>query len=271
MAAELITAGTVLVGAGTWFSGKIFDPTADAMGSNLKVYLQARMPTIFGVAEVKAQALNIDLQPIKPGLLARMVVDASFSDEDSEVTDWWANLFLSASHSSSNKHAVFSDMMAVIGPTEAGALRDFVESFDFAREPRWFNQTQEMRSSIELVRDRAVEAWVGATPITDDRLQQVYSNMTSGQLPWPMRPISWSLPAVHAGGGFGAINQLNPWYSKNRDSVEILERSRVLKFSRVIIPLMDFTAWVDTVELTGLGLEFYAACRGYDTLSKAGE
>ena len=264
MPGDLITTGAALVGTGAWFADKIFGPGADAIGGQLKAYLQARLPAIFGLAEAKARELDVELQPIQPGLLARMIMDASFSNDSSEITEWWANLFVSASHAGTNKHAVFSDMMAVLGPKEAECLTAFMTSFDFARTEPWFkNSMATMRGSIDLMRDQAISGWVGETPIAHDRLQSVYLNLTGGQLPWPMRPISWSLPMKDQNDNYMPLRQTNPWYAENREAVEILERTRILKFSKVTLPVMGATAWVDTVEITSLGAEFYASCQGH--------
>ena len=76
-----------------WFANKIFGPSVDAMGKNLAAHLQSRMPAIFGRAEQIAKEARIEPRPIKPGLLSRMIVDASFSEDTEEITEWWANLF----------------------------------------------------------------------------------------------------------------------------------------------------------------------------------
>jgi hypothetical protein len=266
MPESIITTGAALVGAGTWFGEKIFGSSAEAMGGQLTAYLQSRIPAIFGAAETKVGGQNLALRPIRPGLLARMVMDASFSEDSDEITDWWASLFISASLYETNKHAVFSDMMATIGPSEAKCLSEFVEQFDFGRTSTWFLESvPNMRGSVDLVRDQAIAHWVGETPIAANRIQQVYSNLTTGQLPWPLRPIRWVLPALSGDGKSTRLAQTNPWYAEARDAVEILERSRVLKFSKSDVPVMGPSSWVETVELTGLGVDFFMACKGFTT------
>jgi hypothetical protein len=266
MPGELVQAATVLAGSGVggWFADKIFGSSVGAMGDQLKVYLQSRLPAIFGVAEAKAQEHGISPTPIQPGLLARMIVDASFSADQSDITNWWANLFIDASIAGSNRHAVFSDMMAMIGPSEARCLSEFVGTFDFARNAAWFARDMpNILDHVDLIRDEAIAHWVGETPIHQDRIHEVYVNLTRGQIPWPLRPVRWSLPAMNDGGQPSRLNQTNPWYRENRESIEILERTRVMKFSKVDIPVMESSSWVDTAELTGLGADFFAACNGY--------
>ncbi len=131
MSDSVITTGTALVGTGAWFANQIFGPSAGAVGENLKVHLQNRLPTIFGRSAQLAEEKAITLGPIKPGLLTRMVVDASFSDDSEEITEWWANLFIEAGSEAfeANRQAVFSDIMAMLGPREVSVLTEFVGYF----------------------------------------------------------------------------------------------------------------------------------------------
>lgn len=267
MNGELVTAAAVLAtsGAGTWFADKLFGPSAGAIGENLKLYLQSRIPVIFGIAGEKARARGVELAPIKPGLLAKMVVNASFSDENPEITEWWANLFVSAGHHSTNKHAVFAEMMAMIGPTEASCLREFIETFDYARSGDWFRKVPHERFPVELMRDHVIAGWIGETPVLEERQHEVLNNFLTGQLIWPLRPISWSLPSQNRDGAYQNIGHINPWFASNQEAIEILVTTDILKFERANVPVMGPSCWVNTVELTLLGAMFFAACRGYDT------
>lgn len=266
MPGEIVQAATILAGSGAagWFADKIFSPSVESVGNELKLYLQTRVPTIFGVAGEKLEKKGLDPQPIAPGLLARMVADASFSEQDSDITEWWANLFVDASMHSSNRHAVYSDMMAMLGPLEARCLGGFVEQFSFSADINWFLATMpNLIGAIDLARDEAVAYWVGETPIRTHRMHQVFLNLTRGELPWPLRPIRWSLPTLDENGRSLRMNQTNDWFKENREAIEILERARVFKFSKVDIPVMGPSSWVETVELTGLGAEFFVACKGF--------
>lgn len=267
MAGELVEAASILAGSGVggWFGNQVFGPSVGAVGDQLKVYLQSRVPTIFGVAEQKLAGRDADLNPIPPGLLARMVADASFSDADPEITEWWANLFIDASISNSNRHVVFSDIMAMLGPAEVKCLESFMTQFDYVKDEKRFLRTMSnMIGTMDMVRDEAVGHWVGITPIPADRLHVVRSNLMSGQTSWPYRPIRWSLPMLHDDQKPGKLNQINPWFGDNQEAIEILERARVLKYSRVDIPVIGPSSWVDGIEMTGIGASFYAACKGHD-------
>lgn len=265
MSDDLLSPAIALIGTGTWFANKIFGPSADAMGENLRVYLQSRMPSIFGRAEEKARALQVDLKPIPPGLAARMIMDASFSADHAEITDWWANLFVSAAHVGSNTHAVFSDMMAMIGPREAECLAAFFDFFEPCRSPDWFNGAgRNLRGAADLIRDEAISHWIGEMPVTPESQGNVYINLTSGKAGWPMRPKNWVLPYRNSVGEASRLAQTSPWFEQMRESIEILERTRVLRFARADVPVLGPSAWVETVEVTGIGADFYAACKGFE-------
>ena len=130
MVEPLITTGAALVGTSTWFANKILGPSAERLGDNLVVYLEYRLPKIFGRADAIASERNIEPQPVKPGLLTRMIIDASMSDDVEEITEWWANLFVDASRGGSNQHAIFSDVMAQLGPKEVLVLEKFLSPYD---------------------------------------------------------------------------------------------------------------------------------------------
>lgn len=265
----IISDGAALVGAGAWFADKVLGPSAEGIGEQLKAYFSRRIDSIFTAAGSIAQERSVEVLPIPPGLLSRMIMDASFSEEDEDITRWWANLLIDASASASNRHAVFSDMMATIGPGEAKCLKDFMESFSFMRsDPAMI--ISELAAATESMRFEAIQHWLGELPVPQEKLHQVRANLLTGEVPWPIRPISWSFPLLIAQGTTIRANQVNPWYAENVTNVAILERARVLEFGQSAIETGGHqkAAWVKTVAATSLGIEFYAACTGSAFLSK---
>lgn len=218
------------------------------------------MPKIFGLAEERAKAIGARPAPVAPGLLTRMIIDASVSEDHEDLNDWWANIFLDASLSGSNRHAVFSDMMAFIGPKEAEVLRGFIDGFSFSRDRSWLDQDSPIRSSIGLTVGQGVANFIGETPVTPERWSAVRNNLLRGELGWPVRATSWRLPGKNEADESVWLNQNNPWFAAYLTEIEILERTRVFKVSRVDIPVMGPATWVDVVELTALGADFYRAC-----------
>lgn len=248
-----------LAGGATWFAGQVLGPSAAAIGENLKVYFQTRLPSIFGVAAEKAKAANIELRPIKPGLLARMVVDASFSEDTEEITEWWANLFVSASLHGDNIHAVFSDMMAMIGPKEALCLKDLVSVYGDIFVVRYNFETDYI-GNVDLGREVWLLDALGQSPFDRSRVEEMETKMEQGKLDWPIRLSAWKLPIYQIQGNVAWEMSANPWFESRRLQLEILSRSGIVKFARVDVPVMGQPSWIDTVELTQLGAEFYVAC-----------
>jgi hypothetical protein len=262
MPEPIITTGVALVGAGTWFAGKVFGPSAGEIGTQLKMYLSGRVRSIFRRAEETAEKMHLEISPVAPGLLARMIADASFSADADDITEWWANLFLNASsHSSTNKHAVFSDMMAVVGPEEAACLKTFIESFGSLRSVTSFRQLDNLASVTESMQEETIRHWVGDIPVPENNLRQIYLNLTNGEMSWPTRPIAWSFPLDH-GDKVTKANQVNPWYRDNLSAVGVLERTRILEFSKVTLGGQGTNAWVKLISVTPLGVDFFEACTG---------
>lgn len=259
---QIISTGAMLVASGSWFAEKIFGPSINALGENLRAHLQSRIPIIFGRAESIAKTANLELAPIRPGLLTRMIVDASFSDDLPEITEWWANLFVEAAtkETEANMHAVFSDIMAMIGPQEVKVLSDFVSFYRL----QVAYLTPDMRKNVEtvgsVVQETLLFSVVDKFPLNANSAQEVDEHFTNPKIPLPVRTFGWKVPSSAGEALSWRVHTLD-WYKTNPVSIEILERSRVLKFIRLEIPILaDQAAWVDLVGITALGREFYEAC-----------
>lgn len=262
MSEVIISTGAALVASGSWFAGKIFGPSVEALGDNLKAHLQTRMPMIFERSEQIAKAEGLEILPLKPGLLTRMIVDASFSEDTPEITEWWSNLFVEAStrQTEANLYAVFSDIMAMIGPEEAGVLNDFIA---FYRQQVIHLSTQERVEALlagSAIQEALLFTVVDKFPLTDTSHVEVVDHFTHPKIPLPVRTSGWKVP-LSSGSGLTWHSTSLAWYENNVVSLEILERSRVFKFVRLEIPILaDQLAWVDLVCLTSLGREFFEAC-----------
>jgi hypothetical protein len=245
-------------GGALWFADKVLGPSAEALGENLKAYLAERWRSIALRAGEIAAASDVHPQPIRPGLLTRMIMDASFSDEDSTITEWWANLFVDASQKSSNKHAVFADMMALFGPAEASCLDEFVDAFSFADE--WFFSKLIANDIIEVTFEEAVNH-AARKEALEDKSPSPLGGFPLDGATWPMIATEWLMPSKDETARLMAGH--NEWYFRNSIAVGILERSAVLKPVRVVQSVFGGTIWVKGLVLSALGFEFYGACRGY--------
>lgn len=264
MADSLISPDGVLMGAGAWFAGKVFGPSAEALGQNLRAHLQARVPLIFGRAEEIAKAKDIELLPIRSGLLTRMIADASFSDDDGEITEWWANLFVSAASgkAEANIFAVFSDIMAVVGPNEAGVLKGLVSYYRAQIAGMSVAHRSGLRSASTQIQERVVSAIIDRFPLAEGDSDEVHRQLANPGIPLPVRTAFWVLPGRKEERAVLSMTT-ETWYSQSQIEIQILERARVLQFNRVPIQLVsNYSYYVELVGFTELGIAFYEACSG---------
>lgn len=268
-----VTTGSLLAGgASAWFAGKVFGPSVDALGESLKVYLQSQMPRIFERAGQIAQSKDLELSEISPGLLTRMVVDASSAGDSEGLREWWANLFVDASLAEVNTHATLSDMMSMVGPTEAAVLKDFYSKIASIRP-----DTSAPWKCSRFIVDHYVNEFMSIDigyrfPIDLSELDEVNRNIEQfRRQPLPALPVAWSVPtkAKIKVGDSGDIDVVWPknhkmaWFVDNQISFEILERARIIRISRHRLSRGEGrTGWVEFIEFTQLGMRFYETCEG---------
>jgi hypothetical protein len=256
-----ILSQTGAIGAGIWFADKVLSPSSGAIGEQLKAYLQGRCPIIFGRSGELAKERNVEPGPIKPGLLARLIMDASFSDDSDEITEWWANLILDASLSGSNQHAVFSDIMALMGPAEARCLQMFIESFPSCADNE-FGRGEIWMDTLESKFEGTVEAWLGQKDLAD-RHSAIIINFLSGDPSWPMRPTEWRTPFKNNPDEEGSlVYGHDPRYTQNLIHFDILKRLGILTQLDTSFSVWGGSIWVKGIGLTPLGYEFYRSCTG---------
>jgi hypothetical protein len=259
-AVEAAGPGAAGAAALAWFGGKVFGPSAEALGENLRAFLAHRVSKVFAKAGEMGQDLGIEPQPIRPGLLTRMIMDASFSEDTAEITDWWANLFLDASVTGSNEHAVFSDIMALLGPAEAQCLTDFIRSFQHGASPS-FGKSPPWIVTLGSKFEGAVEIWMRDDG-TPGRNARILNNFMHGDPSWPMRPTEWRIFVDIPGGESSLMYGHNPWFTNNLLPLDILTRAGLLATLSSSYSVFGGSPWVRGIGLTTLGYNFYAACIG---------
>jgi len=271
MAEPLISTGAALVGAGAWFANRVFGPSAGALGDSLKVYLQSQLPKIFDRAGDIAKSENLELSEISPGLLTRMIIDASSSDDSDEIREWWANLFVAAAVEPDNIHATLSDMMALVGPAEAAALKGFYERVEAAR-PDENGPWKVSRFSVEHYVNEFMQIDIGYQfPIDSSDFERVSLSIESFRKNMPALPIAWSIPVQVK----VQINNTGPidfvmskggkvhWFDEDQLAYDVLERARIIHISRHPLSRSEGRpGWVEFVEFSQLGMAFYEACVG---------
>ena len=86
---------SLLIGAGAgWFANKVFGPSADALGQELKAYSSSRLGKIFKRAAERSKPEQVEALP--PGFVVTFFQKASFSEDDESLTEMWANLLAQA-------------------------------------------------------------------------------------------------------------------------------------------------------------------------------
>ena len=267
------TTGTVIAGGiGAWFAGKVFGPSVDALGESLKVYLQSQLPAIFERAGQIADQNGLSLSQISPGLLTRMIIDASASGDSKEVREWWASLFVDASHAEENTHASLSDMMAMVGPSEAAALKSIYSRIEKCR-PADPGHWEFSRFLVDHYVNEFMSIDIGYRfPVEPEDLDEVNKNIENFQrLPLPASPAAWSVPTkgkMRVGDSedidlVWPCDRILPWFEENRLSFDILERARIIRISRHPLSRgQGRTGWIEFVGFTQLGMRFYETCEG---------
>lgn len=257
------------IAVGGWFAGKVFGPSAERLGGNLLVYLENRWPSIFARAEKIAHDEGLHPKPIAPGLLTRLIIDASMSDEDDEITEWWANLILDASTSGSNRHATFSDMMAAVGPQEALFLQKFYamvsDKRPDAEKPWTFS-----RFIVEHYVDEFASDISWMFPLDNETKERASEAVRNFRGDMPAKPVAWGLPSqIQIGLNDKLLDVVLrgerrvPWFEGCEAQFEILERAQILRMSRHEMPAREGpSGWVQFIEFTQLGMAFYEACSG---------
>lgn len=252
------------LGGSYWILDKFLGPSATAIGEQIKVYGQSRWNAILGVAEKQAVSKQVvdKIGPIPPGLLFRFAANASFSEDDPTITEWWASLILDAALAGTNKHAIFADMMAMIGPKEAACFRTFMDGFNLTRTGELYRSLDNLAAGLETTFAQAARHWFGNFPITQVTTFEVRNNMLRGQIPWPLRPISWQYPLLWETGEVHSSNMLNPDHRENLIEFEVLERIGILRRLSTIVENNGHSASVTALATTPLGMDFYGTCMG---------
>jgi hypothetical protein len=260
MADELISFPVAVFGAGAWFAQQIMQPTIKALGENIQAYLGSRISRVFATSEQIAKASDLKLNPIAPGLLTRMIMDASFSADEEEITEWWAHLFVDASVQGSNQHAVFSDIMALLGPVEVRCLDEFVKSCLQFEHSGFGDYLSSNMNDTNTGFESAVQNRISQENAAD-RYDEIVSQLLQGTYGWPIRPTEWRLPRKDGESeivGFG----FDSWSRDRRLPLGILQRAGILQPLLATFSAWGSNTWVRANGLTPLGYEFYRACNG---------
>lgn len=252
---EIISTTTTLVGASAWFAGRLFGPSADAVGEQLKAFATDRLRKIFDRAEELSP--RDATEPLPAGFAVLALQKASFSEDAEIITDMWARLLLSASSDYNTMYNSYSDILSQLGAEDVCILNNLV--------PKKFgNRTHlNLRSSIrerlrykftaiEGEHDEDIEALI-------ERATTQHTALLGTDVEWPGR-VSFVEYPYHAHGNLkhgtvvGGMN-INTRY-------DILIRQRLLETFSFDLNQSFSSPYVEGLLVTSLGLDFVAVCRG---------
>ncbi|WP_252257577.1 Abi-alpha family protein [Erythrobacter aurantius] len=166
MVEPVISTGAALVGVSAWFLNKLFGPSADAIGEEIKKYGSDRLEKIFKRAEEKMK--NGDVNSLPPGFAGLLIQKASFSEDSSILTDLWAGLISSASKNFSNRHSLYLDILSQISSEDAENLLKLYKGMYQENSTTWppdkarfmrslifnrFEEAEEKDSEKEIMKD----------------------------------------------------------------------------------------------------------------------
>jgi hypothetical protein len=254
-----IVAGAA-TGLGIWFADKVFGKAVEPLGQSLSAFLASRWKAISDRSGEIASDNSLDPDTISPGLLARMIMNASFSADTPQITEWWANLFVNASIREANQHAVFSDMMALLGPAEVGCLEEII-SLCRLDATAIADLSASAIASSDTAFEHAVEEWIGFGhgPMAYDEAVQ---RMLNGPRNWAYRPTEWRLPPRDGSEESRFAFGYDPWAQERVLELAILQRTGILRPLSVTFSVWGGELWVRGLGLTTLGANFYCACKG---------
>src|SRR6476661_9180221 len=133
MDGELVQAAQIIAGTGAagWLADKLLGPSAQALGEQFKAYAGERLRKIFQRASEKVELDGV--QALPPGFAMNFVQKASYSDDDENLTDMWANLLSSAAVNFKNRHSAYVEILSQMTASDARVL-DWIIPESKARE-----------------------------------------------------------------------------------------------------------------------------------------
>jgi len=250
---EPVTTVTALFAAGAWFSHKILGPAADSLGEELKIYSSERWKKIFKRAEELASEEKIE--PIKPAIAYAALKEASLSDDEEQITDMWAQLFLDAASGANRPHRLFVDILAHLKADDAIYIDSLTKLFLMDK----FNIDRRFIEDYRILIKDHIESIVERSIIERSEISLIrkISDYRGEEIGWPSEVVSFEGRLVGPSG----VQRFNSGSGLNV-SLDTLIRERILDFVEVNVVRADLRLSVQAVALTKLGLQFVIACRG---------
>jgi hypothetical protein len=261
MVEPVSTAGVALFGAGAWFASKLFGPSAEELGNQLKVFASARLTKILGRAEQVSSGKVSKALP--PGFSYIFIQKASFSEDTEIITDMWAHLLVSASDGYSNRHLNFVDILSELGEREAVLLNEIAVPADGPWEATltWTRRShlrRKLAREFPAVCERGDPSEDELIAIARERMDRLFK----ANLMWSGRVTAVQYP--YSDIDMKIVGNITTGLDVN-SSYDILVRQRLLEPFSFDLSQSYSSPYIEGFFLTELGGEFVMACRGVDT------
>jgi hypothetical protein len=250
MSDEIITSTAASIAVGGYAAAKFFEPILKRMGESTADFVTARVRKVFRRAdEIRPTGEPIELEP---GFLRLFVERVSYSTDDDDLTERWANLLADAALAFSNKHVNYVDILSQLGPLEVSILDQIT-----AGRERTLSQPP---NNIFPVIRAALATRIRDHGFSKESASIACQTLFDTDLPWPGVVVGADVPYQEDGTSeyvAGGIHR--GWDSV---AIDILVRQRLLEGHRMSLQSSIPSATAQLLLVTGLGLGFVRACKG---------
>lgn len=257
---DIVSAASILAGTGggAWLADKLLSPSMDALGQQIRAYAGKRLADILGIAEEKVASLTT-VESLPPGYALNFLQKASFSEDDTLLTEMWGGLLASSASRMRPRHNLYVEILSQIGASEAALLNEiFPES---AHCILTNDLNIDVRKSLFQAVTRSID-WASCKSEIEAKF--VVDHLTRFNFEWPLRvgnvEAYWSPENSHG---------KTQWVRKaqflgDRLTLDSLVRQRLIEYFE-----FDFSpGWaspkMDGYFMTALGISLVKECRGQE-------
>ena len=249
MVDPVVTPGVVLVGAGSWFAGKVFGPSAEALGDALRAYGTDRIQAIFGKAAKKVEGKSIT--PLPAGFAMNLIQKASFSEDTTTITEMWACLLAAAAQGFENRYASYVEILSQLTAFDAENLSKLV--------PEGFKYSPNMAAPVNLRTNLRRDIVSNLRNVSENRASagDEFARLIQLKLEWPMQVTEIRIHYVD-----GGVNR--PFEGGRPDtfhSLDNLKRLQLVEGFDVDNSIEPYETTVHGVFVTMLGVGLVQTCR----------
>ncbi len=239
----------MLFGGGAWLAGKLFGPSADALGKELQTYGSNRLKTIFNRTQSKLSPEEV--VPLPPGFALQFMQKASFSEDDEALTEAWANLLANASRKFDSRYSSFVEILSQLSAFDAAALSKLVP------EDTHYHANLSMPVNLRLEIKLKLANEIRATSDSKIAAEKEFERLMQFDLGWPGRVIA---ARVH----YKDDERTLPISGGTPDqfaSFDNLVRLGLLARFDLDISMKPYETGLEGVIVTMLGIGFTQTCR----------